>query len=86
MPGTVAFAIFEEGLGRGRFPSSGFEIALMVIAVLVLVGAGFLLRYLSRPRKPKSEASEVTAPEGDARDDKTPGDETSGGETSGGGN
>ena len=74
MPATVALAILEEGFGRSRYPSSGFEIALMVIAVLVLVGAGFLLRYLSRPRKPGSKGSGAAAEAG-APDDTSPGDE-----------
>ncbi len=35
---------------RDRFPFTGFEIALMVVGVLVIAGAGVGLRLLSRRR------------------------------------
>lgn len=35
---------------RDRFPFTGFEIALFVIAAFALVGAGLGLRRLARPR------------------------------------
>jgi flagellar basal body-associated protein FliL len=41
----------KDRTGRARYPSAGFQIALIAIAVVVLVVGGILLRYFSRPRK-----------------------------------
>ena len=42
---------------RGVFPSTGFQIALIAIAVVVLVAGGVLLRCFSRPRTKRHESS-----------------------------
>ena len=55
---------------RGVYPSTGFQIALIAIAVVVLVAGGVLLRYFSRPRtkghksarKTKRERAEEEGP------------------------
>ena len=45
---------------RGVFPSTGFQIALIAIAVVVLVAGGVLLRYFSRPRTKQRESAHTT--------------------------
>ncbi len=68
-------------IDRGQYPTSGFEIALMAIGVVVLIAIGFLLRYLARPKKPKDKTSEEKGPKGEAPEarvpeDRAPGDES----------
>jgi len=41
-----------DRLERETFPFTGFEIAMGVLVVLVLIGGGIALRRLSRPKKP----------------------------------
>lgn len=52
-------------IDRGEYPTSGSEIALIAIGVVILIAIGFLLRYLARPRKPRK------APEEQPPEDKT---------------
>lgn len=63
------------GVERGRYPDSGFEIGLMAGGVVILIAIGFLLRYLSRPRRPEKVTTDDKVAEGEAANDKTPGDE-----------
>ena len=55
---------------RGVYPSTGFQIALIAIAVVVLGAGGVLLRYFSRPRTKERKDSRKTGRE-------APGDEES---------
>jgi hypothetical protein len=68
-PESAAFAGTARALAfsdRGRFPTSGFEIGLMAGAVVILIVIGFLLRYLSRPRKRKNESGSDKPPRSEA--------------------
>jgi hypothetical protein len=58
---------------RGVFPSTGFQIALIAIAVVVLVAGGVLLRYFSRPRTRQRKGSRETGRE--LAEDEGPKDE-----------
>jgi hypothetical protein len=58
---------------RGVFPSTGFQIALIAIAVVVLVAGGVLLRYFSRPRTKQRKGSHTTGRE--ISEDEGPKDE-----------
>lgn len=58
---------------RGVFPSTGFQIALIAIAVVVLVAGGVLLRYFSRPRTKQRKGSHTTGRE--TAEDEGPKDE-----------
>lgn len=49
-------AIVKDRLDREEFPFTGFQIAIIVIVVVVLIAGGIALRYFSRPRKPKDGA------------------------------
>jgi phosphotransferase system glucose/maltose/N-acetylglucosamine-specific IIC component len=68
-------------IDRGRYPTSGFEIALMAIGVAVLVAIGFLLRYLARPKKPKDKKPEEKTPKGEAQESRASKDNAAGDES-----
>jgi hypothetical protein len=48
--------LVNELLGRDEFPFTGFEIAMIAIVVVILVGGGVALRYYSRPQKPTQKS------------------------------
>lgn len=48
---------------RGVFPVSGFQIAMAVLVVVILIIGGILLRHLSRPRKTSEGPGESETPE-----------------------
>ena len=56
-------AMVKYQTDRGVFPSTGFQIALIAIAVVVLVAGGVLLRYFSRPRTKQHKGSQTTGHE-----------------------
>lgn len=80
---TAAFAstglnsAMSVRIERGRYPTSGLEMGLMAGGVVVLIAIGFLLRYLSRPRKRKEGTREDKTPESEAANDDVPGDQGS---------
>jgi len=50
-------------MARDVFPVSGFQIAMAVLVVVVLIVGGILLRRLSRPRRPPEDPGEPGSPE-----------------------
>ena len=44
--------VVKDRLSRDEYPFTGFQIAILVIVVVALIGGGFALRQLSRPKKP----------------------------------
>jgi hypothetical protein len=49
--------LVTQELTRTTFPFTGFQIAMGVLVVVVLIGGGVALRLLSRPRRKQSEGS-----------------------------
>jgi len=49
-------SVVKDLINRDEFPFTGFQIALMVIVVVGLVGGGVALRLLSKPRKPRQDS------------------------------
>ena len=81
LAGSDLDLVAHAQIDRGQYPTSGFEIALMAIGVVVLVAIGFLLRYLARPKKPMDKTSEKKtpkdeAPEAAVPENKAPGEES----------
>lgn len=50
-------AIAGDLFGRGEFPNSGTQIAIVAIAAVVLLVVGILLWYYSHPRRRKDQGS-----------------------------
>jgi hypothetical protein len=44
--------VVKDRLTRDEYPFTGFQIAILVVVVVALVGGGVALRRLSRPHKP----------------------------------
>jgi uncharacterized protein YcnI len=44
--------VVKDRLSRDVYPFTGFQIAILVVVVVALIGGGVTLRKLSRPRKP----------------------------------
>jgi hypothetical protein len=44
--------VVKDRLSRDEYPFTGFQIAILVVVVVALVGGGVALRRLSRPNKP----------------------------------
>ncbi len=44
--------VVKDRLSRDEYPFTGFQIAILVVVVVALVGGGVALRKLSRPNKP----------------------------------
>jgi uncharacterized protein YcnI len=44
--------VVKDLLNRNEYPFTGFQIAILVIVVVALVGGGVALRLLSKPQKP----------------------------------
>jgi len=56
-------AVVQDRLDREEFPFTGAEIGIIVAVVVVLIAGGILLRYFSRPRKPKDGEPADKGPE-----------------------
>lgn len=54
-------ASYATGAERDLFPVSGFQIAMAVLVVVILIAGGIALRRLSRPRTPP-EPGETSKP------------------------
>jgi hypothetical protein len=48
--------VVKDRLSRQEYPFTGFQIAILVVVVVALVGGGFALRQLSRPKKPAQKS------------------------------
>jgi hypothetical protein len=44
--------VVKDLLARDEYPFTGFQIAILVVVVVALIGGGVTLRRLSRPHKP----------------------------------
>lgn len=48
--------VVKDRLYRSEYPFTGFQIAILVIVVVALIGGGIALRRLSRPQKPAQKS------------------------------
>jgi uncharacterized protein YcnI len=48
--------LIQEILDRDEYPFTGFQIAIIAIVVVVLIGGGIALRHYSRPQKPAQKS------------------------------
>lgn len=44
--------VVKDRLSRDEYPFTGFQIAILAVVVVALIGGGVALRKLSRPHKP----------------------------------